>query len=59
MLCPIMIEKTRGFKSRGLKGDAVVINFPHECLEEHCAWWDDRLKQCAIKSIVTVLRGAK
>jgi hypothetical protein len=31
------------------------VEYPQNCMQERCAWWDDTMKECSIKSIAKCL----
>jgi len=45
MICPL--QKTIIGKDR----DNIDIPYFGECLHEICAWWDEKRKQCCIKTL--------
>ena len=50
MRCPlILVGRTWGEEEKGKEGD--------RCLKEECAWWDEKIQMCAVRSFTARIRA--
>jgi len=45
MKCPLM-------KAEAILPNGAYVRQQKDCIQEECAWWDARLSQCSIRSLV-------